>query len=113
MSQAPVLVYPDPNKLYTLYTDASKYAWSGVLTQECTTIVDGKEVTLQHPITYISGLFQHSQVNWATLTKEAYAIYISCKKLSFYLVGAKTTLWSDHLPLKNILTHEYNELKSE
>ena len=103
MSQAPVLVYPDPNKPYTLYTDASKYAWAGVLTQECTTIVDGKEVTLQHPITYISGLFQGSQVNWATLTKEAYAIYISCKKLSFYLVGAKTTLQSDHLPLKKFL----------
>ena len=29
-----------------------------------------------HPITYVSGLFKGSQVNWATLTKEAYAIYI-------------------------------------
>ena len=31
------------------------------------------------PITYISGLFHGSQLNWATLTKEAYAIYMSVK----------------------------------
>ena len=31
--QEPILKYPDPNKPYILYTDASKYAWSCVLTQ--------------------------------------------------------------------------------
>ena len=30
----PILKYPDPNYGYILYTDASKYAWAGVLTQE-------------------------------------------------------------------------------
>ena len=29
----PILKYPDPSKPYVLYTDASKYAWAGVLTQ--------------------------------------------------------------------------------
>ena len=29
----PILRFPDPNKPYILYTDASKYAWSCVLTQ--------------------------------------------------------------------------------
>ena len=28
----PILKYPDPNKVYTLFTDASKYAWACVLT---------------------------------------------------------------------------------
>ena len=28
----PILRYPDPEKPYFLYTDASKYAWAGVLT---------------------------------------------------------------------------------
>ena len=28
---------------------------------------------IHHPITYASGLFKGSQINWATLTKEAYA----------------------------------------
>ena len=48
-----------------------------------------------------SGLFRRSQLNWAALTKEAYAIYMSLKKLSFYLHSAQVTLRSDHLLLKN------------
>ena len=32
--EKPILVYPDPNKPYVLFTDASKYAWSCVLMQE-------------------------------------------------------------------------------
>ena len=26
--KTPIMVYPDPYKSYTLFTDASKYAWS-------------------------------------------------------------------------------------
>ena len=77
----PILRFPDQNKPYTLYTDASKYAWSCVLTQQYTHNIDNKQVVVNHPITYISGLFKGSQLNWAALTKEAYAIYMSIKKL--------------------------------
>ena len=101
--QEPILVYPDPNKPYVLFTDASKYAWSCVLTQEYTHIIDGKEKKILHPITYMSGLFRGSQLNWACLTKEAYAIYISVKKLAYYLEDADVTLRSDHLPLRKFL----------
>ena len=51
----------------------------------------------------MSGLFHGSQMNWAGLTKEAYAIYISIKKLAYYLEDADITLRSDHLPLKKFL----------
>ena len=51
----------------------------------------------------MSGLFKGSQINWATLTKEAYAIYVSVKKLDHYLQDAEVTLRSDHLPLKSFL----------
>ena len=70
----PILTYPDPNLPYVLFTDASKYAWACVLTQEKTHIIEEKEVKILHPITYMSGLFRGSQMNWASLTKEAYAI---------------------------------------
>ena len=62
-----------------------------------------KETKLLHPITYMSGLFRGSQLNWACLTKEAYEIYMSIKKLTYYLEDADVTLRSDHLPLKNFL----------
>ena len=99
----PILMYPDPNLPYVLFTDASKYAWACVLTQEKTHMFDEKEVKILHPITYMSGLFRGSQINWACLTKEAYAIYMSIKKLTYYLEDADITLRSDHLPLKKFL----------
>ena len=103
VSEEPTLVYPDPSKPYVLFTDASKYAWSYVLTQEYTHEIDGKTVKILHPILYQSGLFKGSQLNWACLTKEAYAIYMSIKKLDCYLVDADIVLRSDHLPLKKFL----------
>ena len=95
LQEAPILRYPDPTADYILYTDTSKYTYAGVLTQS----IDGTD----HPVAYTSGLFRGSQLNWAVLTKEAYAIYMSVKKLSFYLDSAQITLRSDHLPLKKFL----------
>ena len=66
-------------------------------------MVEGKTVTTDHPIAYVSGFFRGSQLNWAALTKEAYAIYMSVKKLAFYLTDADVLLKSDHLPLKKFL----------
>ena len=99
----PILKFPDPQKPYVLFADTSKYAWAGVLTQPYTEEIEGKMVTTHHPVTYVSGLFRGSQLNWAALTKEAYAIYMSVKKLSFYLTDAEITLQTDHLLLKHFL----------
>ena len=54
LQESLIIRYPDPEASYTLYTDASKYAYAGVLTQG----IDGTG----HPITYISGLFRGSQL---------------------------------------------------
>ena len=97
------MVYLGPNKPYTLFTDASKYALFSVLTQKYNTSVGGKTVSHQHPITYVSGLFQGSHVNWVALTKGDYAIYMSGTKMSFYLADASITLRSDHFTLKRFL----------
>ena len=90
-----ILRYLDPTADYILYTDASKYTYTGVLTQS----IDGTD----HPVAYTSGLFRGSQLNLAALTKEAYAIYMSVKKLSFYLDSAQITLRNDHILLKKFL----------
>ena len=101
---APVLKYPDMSKLYTIFTGANKYGWAGVLTQEHTSVVDGKEVTTNHPVSFVIGMFHGSQLlNWAAMTKEAYAIYMTVKKSTFYLTGQEIMLRSDHLPLKKFL----------
>ena len=140
LTKEPILKYPNPNEPYTLFTDASKYAWACVLTQEYNYYEDPKTKTLYttkeimckllnkeitqsqfldhkrkgilHPITYASGLFRGSQLNWATLTKEAYAIYMSVKKLTYYLEDAEITLRSDHLPLEEIFREKHSKHKS-
>ena len=96
LMQSPILVYPDPNREYHLFTDASKYTWSAILMQED---VYGE----LKPIAFQSGTFKGSQLNWATLTKEAYAIYMAFRKFSYYLEGAKTILRCDHVPLCKFL----------
>ena len=73
--------------------------------------IDGKSVTTDHPVAFVSGLFRGSQLNWAALMKEAFAIYMSVKKLSFYLDQAEITLRSDHLPLKRFM--QKNTLNSK
>ena len=114
----PVLKYADTSKLYTLYTDASKFGWAGVLTQPHTTTTDGKSITTDHPVAFVSGLFRGSQLNWAALMKEAFAIYMSVKKLLFYLTDAQILLRSDHKPLekfllKNMLNSKVNNWAME
>ena len=99
----PVLKYPNPDQPYLLYTDASKYAWAGVLTQAHTHAVDGVEKEIHHPVTYVSGLFRGPQINWAALVKEAYAIYMAARKLHYYISNLDTTIRSDHMPLRRFL----------
>ena len=94
----PVLKYADTSKPYTLYTDASKYGWAGVFTQPHEVTIGGKSTTTDHPVAFVSGLFRGSQLNWAALMKEAFAIY-----MSFYLTDAQILLRSDHKPLEKFL----------
>ena len=119
LCEHPILWYLDPEKPYMLFTDASKYAWAGVPTQpydkidELTPLPTGKKVTrtINHPIMYVSGLFRGSQLNWAALTKEVYAIYLSVRKLSFYLTSVDVLIRSDHLPLKKFLHKSTRNIK--
>ena len=54
LMEYPNLRYPDPQKSYTVFTDASGIGWSGVLTQEHE---DEKGRLKNHPICYVSGQF--------------------------------------------------------
>ena len=103
LMEYPILRYPDPKKGYTVFTDASGIGWSGVLTQE---YPDEKGRVKHHPICYVSGQFRGSQLNWAALTKEAYVIYMSIRRLAFYVSDMDVTIRCDHLPLKKFLTKQ-------
>ena len=57
-TESPILKYPNPEKTYTLFTDANKHAWACVLTQTYTYVIGDNEKIVLHPIIYVSGLFE-------------------------------------------------------
>ena len=95
LTTVPLLVYPDSNKPYTLYTDASDTCIGACLTQIC----DGEE----KPLYYLSHKLSKSQCKWSTVEKEAYAIHFSLQKLDYYLHNAEFVIKTDHKPLKYLL----------
>ena len=68
-----ILAYPDPNKEYNLYTDASDYAIGACLTQKVFDPQEQKEV--EKPIHFLSHKLSETQTRWSTIEKEAYSIH--------------------------------------
>ena len=96
----PILFHPDPCKPHYLITNASKYCWGATLCQY--TPKSNSLDDLKH-ITSISGKFSDTQCNYAALVREAFAIYMSLKRFSFYLQDAEFTILCDHKPLEEFL----------
>ena len=94
----PILQFPDPNKPYVLYTDASNNANSGVL---CQPISNNKDI---RPVAYFSGTFTAQNKSWCANEKEANAVLKSVQRFNYYLRGAKYTLQCNHKPLEPFLT---------
>ena len=87
--------YPNPNKPFMLFTDASKYRYSGILHQDETTHHPGAEVNFI-PIAYVSGLFGRTLQLWNTTQKEYYCCLQVHWKFCFSLSRhtMHTVLWS-------------------
>ena len=89
--QAPILHYPNPNKTYIIYTDASDDACGAQLSQEH----DGTEF----PVAFLSHTFTGTQCKWSTTEQEAFGAYYATTKVNYYLQGANIIVWNDHKPL--------------
>ena len=94
----PLLQFPDPNKAYILYTDASNNVYFGVLCQPVNSDQDIR------PVAYFSGTFTAQNKSWCMTEKEAYAVLKSVQPFDYYLQGAKCTLHCDHKPLEPFLS---------
>ena len=106
LTNTPIVQLPNPNKLYLLFTDVSKFCYSGMLTQA--PIEDSNKALLRiltskdpleiveyqtqdlwlesntvHPVAYISGSFSQSQCRWPAITKECFIAFMSIKNAPF------------------------------
>ena len=97
--ELPLLCFPDTSLPYKLYTDASDKCVGACLTQ--TVSEHGQQI--ERPIYYLSHRLSDTQTRWATIEKEAYAIFYSLSKLDHYLHNAEFTIFCDHKPLKYLL----------
>ena len=112
LTVVPLLAYSDPNKSYTLYTDANNSCIGVCLTQTC----EDEENILpnvknEKPIYYLSNKLSKTQCKRSTIEKEAYAINYSLCKLDYYLHDARFVIKTDHKPLKYLLESQMQNKK--
>ena len=108
LTESPILKYPNPQKRYVVFTDASDQAAVSVLTQE---YKDDDNEIKEMPIAYLSAHFSDTQFKWSSVVKEGYAIYHAIKKWRHYLEDAEILLKSDVKSLQKFLNGRTDNLK--
>ena len=88
ISQCPLMHFIDNVSPIHLYTDASNYGVGGVLFRKVR-----DEMCL---VSFVSKSLNFSQLNWSTIQKEAYAIFVCCTKLDPLLRDRKFIIHADH-----------------
>ncbi|XP_068235246.1 uncharacterized protein [Palaemon carinicauda] len=107
LSSPPILMAPNLTKPFYLQTDASDLGYGGILLQHPTpiTTITGNLPPLADllPVSYSSGRFMGSQLNWPTVEKELFAIVATIQRYEIYVDGQDTIyVYSDHSPLSHI-----------
>ena len=95
LSSPPVLAIPCVGESFVLHTDASGFAVGAALGQ-----CDRKGV--ERPIAFASQKLSGSQLGWAVIEKEAYAIIWALNRLREIIFGSRITVLCDHNPLQYI-----------
>ena len=91
LSEAVMLVHPQPNAPTCITTDASNLAVGGVLEQ----FIDGQ----WRPISFFSKKLCHAETNYSTFDRELLAIYLALRHFQYFVEGRTFHINTDHKPL--------------
>jgi len=89
---APIISAPDWTRPFEIMCDAFDYAIGTVLGQ----LLDKR----QHVIYYASRTLNDAQLNYTTTEKEFLAVVFALEKFCQYLLGSRTTIFTDHSTLR-------------
>jgi len=87
------LAYPQFNKTFEIYIDASRYQLGAVISQQ------------NKPIAFYSKKLNKSQLNYTTTEKELLAIVETLREFRNILLGEKVVVYTDH---KNLTYKAFN-----
>ncbi|CAF0753556.1 unnamed protein product [Brachionus calyciflorus] len=93
----PILRQPDFAKTFIVYTDASGYAISGVLSQR-------DENENEYVIFYGSRLLKNAEIDYGITEKECLAVVWSIKRYRVYLYCTYFEVITDHSDLKKLMS---------
>ncbi|EGT41840.1 hypothetical protein CAEBREN_11901 [Caenorhabditis brenneri] len=106
LTSKPVLCYPDYNKEFHCYTDASGVAQGAVLMQT----KPGDESKMQ-AIAYASRTLSQPETRRAAIHNELGAIIFALRAFKVYIYGSKVVIHTDHRPLIFLMKrHKVNDV---
>ena len=108
VANCPALFWVDPNAQVIVMTDASDYGYGCYIYQVKT---DAQGNTKEYPIRFMSHSFVGAQLNWSTIEKEAFAIFMTLKKFDFLLRDIHFLLRTDHKNLTYMNTNSSQKVK--
>lgn len=91
LSDAVMLVHPDPNAPIALLTDASDCAVGAVLQQQVGSV--------WQPLAFFSRQLRRPEMQYSVFDRELLALYLAIRHFRYYLDGRPFTAFTDHKPL--------------
>lgn len=101
LSNAPILVIPEGNQDFVIYTDASRTSLGAVLMQR------------ERVVAYASRQLKPVETRYATHDLELAAIVFALKIWRHYLLGEKFILYTDHKSLKYLFSQKDLNLRQQ
>ena len=95
LCSSPILKYPDFNKEFHIYTDASLVGISACLMQEHKGVL--------HPLSYVSKCLSETQRRYSTTKKETLALIYGLEQFRELILYYPVHVYTDHMPLLGIL----------
>jgi hypothetical protein len=97
LSEKPVLIFPNYDKVFHIFTDASNVGQGGALMQY------NEELSVYQAIAYCSRTMSASERKWPAVQAELGAIIYALRQFKPYIFMAEIELHCDHKPLAYLL----------